>query len=233
MHKDHLPNQIVREVIARVAAGRYPRGRRLPAERSLCAELAVARGTLRRALSELERLGVLEIRPNSGVYVRELPAARLLPQSLLPEGIERLELDDIIDARKAIELAAVRQAAGQITVRQVAELRRLLERMAARIDDLPEFLDLDMAFHRAIVRASGNAVLVTAFEATEQYHRFSAIYTSQQAGEEQQAQRHHRLLVAALADHDGPGACRILARHLEALRKYSRRPGRRRAVRPA
>ncbi len=46
-------------------------GRRLPAERSLAAELGVSRGTLQKALAELEARGVVERRHGSGTYAAE------------------------------------------------------------------------------------------------------------------------------------------------------------------
>lgn len=223
MDRDHLHNKIVREIIARVASGSYAVGCRLPAERSLCEEFEVARGTLRKALSALEELGVLRIKPNSGIYVQGVAHAKL-PQTYLPPHFQSVDLDDVVTARKAIELAALRQAVGRIGPRERKALRALLERMASALDDLPTFLELDLAFHQALVRASGNAVLATAFEAIYDYHRFSALYTSQQEGEEAEALRFHERLLTAIEDGNVAAACRVLERHLDAIKRYSAAP---------
>ncbi|HOA73104.1 MAG TPA: FCD domain-containing protein [Phycisphaerae bacterium] len=229
MQRDHLHNLIVREIIARVASGTYAVGRRLPAERVLCEEFHVARGTLRKALSMLEELGVVQIKANSGVYVRGVTHTEL-PQTFLPPDFKRVDLDDIIVARKAIELAALRQAVGRIAPRDLRALRGLLQRMASAVDDLPAFLELDLTFHQSLVRASGNAVLATAFEAIYDYHRFSAVYTSQQEGEEARALRHHERLLAAIEAEDVGTACRVLDRHLDSIKRYGRMAkGKRRA----
>lgn len=222
MNREHLHSKLIREIIARVASGTYAVGRRLPAERALCEELAVARGTLRKALSELAGLGVLEIRPNSGIYVRGLPRAAL-SKKVVPPDFDRVSLSDIVEARKAIELTAARQAAARITAAQVKKLADLVARMAEAIDDIPRFLELDLRFHQAMVRASGNAVLATAFEAIYEYHRFSAIYTSQAEGEEAEALAYHRKLLAALERRDARPICRILGRHLDTMKRYSGR----------
>ncbi len=219
MDRDRLDNRIVREIIARVASGSYGVGQRLPSERALCAEFAVARGTLRKALSELGRLGVLRIKPNSGLYVQGVTHAKL-PQTLLPPEFKEVNLADIVEARKTIELAALKRAVERISSRELKNLQRLVERMDAVVDDLPAFLELDLAFHQALVRASGNAVLVTAFEAIYDYHRFSAVYTSQQEGEERQALAWHRKLLAAIEKSDIRASGRILAGHLDAINKY-------------
>jgi GntR family transcriptional regulator, transcriptional repressor for pyruvate dehydrogenase complex len=222
MDKERLHNKIVREILARVAGGQYREGRRLPSERSLCGEFEVARGTLRKALATLEELGVVSIKANSGVYVRGLAGARL-PQSVLPPDFDHVDLCDIIDARKAIETAAFQQAARRITGPQLRKIGELVERMSEAVDDLAAFLELDLAFHQGIVRASGNAVLGTAFDAIYQYHRFSAVYTSQREGDEREALNCHRRLLKALEKRDSKTGCRILAEHLDAMARYDRR----------
>src|SRR4051812_7716778 len=164
MQKDHLHNRIVREIIARVAGGTYPPGFRLPSERELCREFDVARGTLRKALVQLREMGVLRVKPNSGIYIQGLPRKKL-PREVLPRDFADVDLADVIEARKAIEVAAFRQATTRINSAQTRGLRTLIAKMAAAVDDLPVFLELDMAFHRAVVSASGNPVLRTAFDA--------------------------------------------------------------------
>jgi DNA-binding FadR family transcriptional regulator len=217
--RDHLHNQIIREIIARVASGTYATGQRLPAERSLGEEFQVSRGTIRKALSKLEELGVLRIKANSGIYVQGISHARL-PQTFLPPAFKSVDLEDIVAARKAIELAALRQTVGRIAPRDVKLLRGLIDRMGQAVDDLPGFLELDLAFHQALVRLSGNAVLATAFEAIYDYHRFSAVYTSQQEGEEAMALRFHKRLLEAIEQGDVRASCRILKEHLDAISRY-------------
>ncbi len=53
-----------------IAAGHYQIGERLPIEADLAAQLGVAIGTLRKALSKLEGDGMLERRQGSGTYVK-------------------------------------------------------------------------------------------------------------------------------------------------------------------
>ncbi len=228
MDRDHLHNQIIREVIARIAGGAYVVGQRLPAERELCEQFKVARGTVHKALARLESLGVVRIKANSGVYVQGLGHARL-PQHFLPPDFESVNLADIVDARKAIELAALRQAVRRISPGEIKQLRSLLTRMSAAVENLPEFLELDLAFHQGLVRASGNAVLVTAFEAIYEYHRFSAVYTSQQEGEEDAALDFHRRLLAAVEKRDLAASTRTLRQHLDAINKEARASAKRKS----
>lgn len=64
-----LPDRIADELIARIVTGEYTAGERLPAERTLAAELGVDRTSLRLALRQLGRLNLIEARRGSGVTV--------------------------------------------------------------------------------------------------------------------------------------------------------------------
>lgn len=62
--------QISEMLIREIAAGRLADGARLPPERDMAADLGIAVGTLRRALSDLTEMGLLQRVQGSGNYVR-------------------------------------------------------------------------------------------------------------------------------------------------------------------
>jgi GntR family transcriptional repressor for pyruvate dehydrogenase complex len=219
LDKEHLHKKIAKEIIALVASGTYARGQRMPAERTLCLKFDVSRGTLRKALAKLVELGVVSIKPNSGIYV-ENASPEGMPRTLLPPEFEHASLSDIIEARKAIEQAAIDQACLRMSKSDMQALESALERMRDNVEDLPAFLRADMEFHQQLVRASGYVVLVTAFLAIYEYHRFSSIYTSQQEGEEEAACDYHRKLLTALEKKDAPTARRILRQHLDHITQF-------------
>jgi GntR family transcriptional regulator len=61
--------RVADHIAARIAAGDMPAGARLPAERDLAAEYAVAIGTARRAVLELRDRGLVVTLPGKGTYV--------------------------------------------------------------------------------------------------------------------------------------------------------------------
>lgn len=62
-------------LIREIGAGRLIDGERLPPEREMAGALGISVGTLRKALSDLERKGLLERRQGSGNYVKARPEA--------------------------------------------------------------------------------------------------------------------------------------------------------------
>lgn len=61
--------RLAESLIRDVAAGRFPVGERLPTEAVLCAETGLSRGTVRQALQQLERLGMISRRTSDGSRV--------------------------------------------------------------------------------------------------------------------------------------------------------------------
>ena len=63
--------QLTEQIQLRIIAGEYPAGERLTSVRDLAAEAAVNPNTMQKALSELERTGLLYSQRTSGRYVTQ------------------------------------------------------------------------------------------------------------------------------------------------------------------
>jgi len=100
-----------------VAAGHLLDGERFAPEREMARDMGVSVGTLRKALGELERLGLLERRQGSGNYVRSVAA----PDGVyaffrleLPEG-GGLPTAEVLDVRRisvGVALSLLQEHAG-------------------------------------------------------------------------------------------------------------------------
>lgn len=214
MNKELLHIKLVRELIAFIASGKYEDGVRLPAERKLCEQFNVSRGTVRQGLYDLEKLGILKIKPGSGAYVQKI-SQKKLPAHLLPLDFANVTFSDIIYARKAIETAAITLACEKINAHQIEELRQLTEKMEQAKDNLLEFLKLDTQFHQLIIHASGNMPLVTAFASIAEYHKYSQVFSSLYESETHTAINFHKKMLSALNDHNVKNAVKAIIKHLE------------------
>ena len=92
-----------------IVSGAYPPGGKLPAVRELAAEAAVNPNTLQRALTELEREGLVYAQRTSGRYVTE--DAVMISQAKEALAFERIEeffrrmADMGYDRQQAVALA--------------------------------------------------------------------------------------------------------------------------------
>lgn len=218
MQKDLLHIKVIRQILSQISLGIYRPGQRLPAERQLCEQFEVSRVTLRRALNDLRKMGVLDIRPQSGAYVRQIPQSGISHPSL-PKDIATITVREVLRARKAIELAAVELAAERIRKPELDILADCIEKMNAHIGNMPEYLRNDMAFHNQIIKSSRNPALIAAFEAIADYHRYSQIFSGSSDRSEADAIKHHRNVLAALLAGDPKKSVRALQRHFDSMLK--------------
>ena len=66
-----LYEQLTRQIIMGIANGDLKPGEKLPSVRNLAADLGVNMHTVNRSYAELEKKGILAIKPKSGAVIRE------------------------------------------------------------------------------------------------------------------------------------------------------------------
>ncbi|WP_018187405.1 FadR/GntR family transcriptional regulator [Microbacterium sp. 77mftsu3.1] len=153
-------SEVARRLMDLFTSGDIEPGTRLPPERQLSLTLGVGRSAVREALAALEILGIVDVRPGSGTYLRGA-ASDLLPQTLRwGLLIGRRSTDDLLDVRSGLEIYCARLAASRADAADIGRLAASLERMRAADADLTAFARADASFHDALARAAGNDALV-------------------------------------------------------------------------
>jgi len=156
LNKTSLADRAADAIRTEIAGNRWLVGEKLPNEAKLSEFLSVSRGTVREAVRILVSQGYLETRQGSGTYVLSTADATG-PLTMA----RRASLRDQFEARLALDAEAARLAALRQTPQVIAELRALLEQRG-NFDgsDKAGFIARDLAFHKAVVSASRNSVLV-------------------------------------------------------------------------
>lgn len=80
--------QLKEQLLLMIVSGKYPAGSKLPAVRDLAAEASVNPNTLQKALSELERDGLVYAQRTSGRFVTE-------DEKMITQAKENLALEQI------------------------------------------------------------------------------------------------------------------------------------------
>lgn len=154
--KTNLAETAIEAIRAEILAKRWAIGDKLPNEATLSAMLSVSRGTIREAVRVLVSQGLLETRQGSGTYVLSTTDA-VLPLTMA----RRASLRDLFEARCALDVEAARLAALRQAPDTVAGLRGLLaQRGNFEGGDKSAFVKRDLAFHQAIIAASGNRAMI-------------------------------------------------------------------------
>ena len=126
-----------------ILSGKYKPGDRLN-ESQIARELNISRIPVREALSQLQEQGLVQNRERRGMFVTNISAEEVLQISSL---------------RLILETEALRLAKARMNPVTQAELEGLVAQMESLDGDLLDAAALDLKFHRALWRASGNPFL--------------------------------------------------------------------------
>jgi len=156
---------MVVDTVARdVVSGRYGPGDILPTEAVLGQQLSVGRSSVREAMRVLVDKGMLEIRSRTGARVTDRDTWRRLDPDVVRWTLDlrpdRKFLADLLEARRIVEPAAAALAAQRARAFDLSRMEAALHAMSGALPgDIDACVTADVAFHEAILAASGNRVL--------------------------------------------------------------------------
>lgn len=187
-----------------VLTGDLPGGH-LFSEGEIATRLGISRTPVREAFLRLQAEDLLVLIPKRGAIVAPVPPG---------------EAEDVLDAREAVETAAVRRLLRRVDLvpDATATMRQALaeQERHAGDGDLHAFAEADEAFHRAIVDAGRNA-LTMRFYATlgDRQRRMSVDAFGLSPDLVPVVLSQHRDLVALIEAHDEAGFAQALRAHLD------------------
>ncbi|MDX1880050.1 FCD domain-containing protein [Mycolicibacterium sp. 141076] len=216
VQRQPLAAQAAQLLLTRIKDGEWALGQRLPGETTLAAQLGVGRSTLREAIRELAGKGVLDSRQGAGVFVTALDVADDWDTVLRSANIA-----SVIEARIAIEAEGAALAATRRTPADLRTIRRTLAARGVVGQSVPEHVDADMAFHRAVIAAAHNDVLIQLFDAFLPRLRLAMIDMLKIRPITSEPCDHalHQQLADAIVARDSDAAAAASRTHLSALKE--------------
>ena len=148
-----------------IVAGRRAAGSLLPNAADMCAQFSISRTTLREAYSILIAKGLIEARARTGTRVRSTAEWNALDPEVLAWRFDatpsRIWLEELLALRQMVEPAAAALAASTASQTAFDRIAEAYDRMACRETGTEDLVRADLDFHKAILEASGNRLLVT------------------------------------------------------------------------
>ena len=213
-----LSNDVTDRLLARINAGEFVPGSRLPSERQLMESFQVGRPAIREALQNLQRMGLIQITHGESARVLA-PNARTIIDQITGTAQHILStspktLDDLKDARLFFEVGMARLAAARATADDVQMLQHRIDGQAAAGDDTDAFLRADIAFHRGVASVVGNPIFVAVSEAMLEWLLEYHVGLVRKEGREMKTLVEHRLILQRISAHDVEGAAAAMLAHL-------------------
>lgn len=186
---------------------------RLPPTRELSESFGVARNTLRSALVQLDREGLVRIRAGSGTYVVEQSDG---------EETENAAPLELIDARFALEPHVCRLAVLHGRREDFERLGALCDKMESSACAPIRFAEADEEFHRRLAAATRNRLIasmsarVNAIRSMKEWTQMRRLTLGPDIIGTYNSQ--HRRILGAVTARDSESAVAAMKEHLETAR---------------
>jgi DNA-binding FadR family transcriptional regulator len=228
----NLTYRIVQALGVAIVSGVYSVKNPFPIEADLCKQYGASRSVLREAVKMLTAKGLLSARPRQGTWIQVEENWNLLDPDVLRWLLERKAsyalLREFAEVRLAVEPKAAALAAMVATPEMKQVIRVAIEQMALADRDEEDPLVSDIAFHVAVLRASGNRFYAQLSGVTETALRFSIRMQDRYKGVRRASVADHKRIADAILAGDAAGAeeaARALIREaLELINKADTEP---------
>lgn len=215
IEKRNITNQVIDYLREKIIDGVWKPGEKITSENVLTKELGVSRSSVRFAIQHLVAVGILESFQGKGTFVKSLPIRDI--KSRLDKIYMNSNIEQLIEYRKIIEVASCKLAVKCITEDSLRKMEEYHNIMMEHKYDRDIFVANDMAFHKEILEATGNNMIVQSMSfATEEIEKQHNRYNTEVGVIN--AIKYHGEILKALKNRDGDDAAKLMTKHLDKLK---------------
>lgn len=208
-------DQIVGRIEDLIKSGQLKAGDRIPPERDLAKKYQVSRNTVREAIKALAEKAVVVSRRGAGTYVAEGALSCMI------DGVtrRRRRLQEIFELRKILEPQIAQLAAQRISDETISALEEVVQRQQEAYEAGKDQVELDERFHRLVVYATNNSVILDVYETLHEVLAESRIRELQSPERNRRSLDNHRKLIHALREKSPDDAAEIMRQHMVQVTK--------------
>jgi DNA-binding FadR family transcriptional regulator len=221
-----LSRGLFEQLAEQIKSGRLAPGARLPTEQALTRAARVSRTVVREAVAALRAEGLVITRQGVGAFVSADP--QQAPFRIEPERMQTLpDILNVMELRLGVEIESAGLAAERASKAQVRTISNALNAIEEASAAGKSAVDEDLAFHRAIAHATGNAEFPRFLQFIGRHlipRRTVSGLPERMGGQKAYLaliQEEHRRIFEAIRDRDAGAAREAMRRHLtRSLERY-------------
>lgn len=215
INKPRLSEAAIDQIKDLIVSQQLEPGSKLPSERKLVDELQISRASVREALRILEIMGLVEVKPGKGAYVKGLAGDLFVP---LPNWLSdhKETLHNHFEARLVLEPAAAGFAATRATKHDIRKLGDALSEFRRKLaeKDIVGMISSDIHFHSHIGAATGNKTIKLLMDTITRFLFDGWKATLRVEGRPQKTVVEHGKILKAIIEKDEKKARNAMKRHL-------------------
>lgn len=150
----------------------------LPTESQMCTNLGVSRSSVREAVRTLTALDIVDVRHGHGTFVGRVSmrpmVESLVFRGMLNPGDDYRSLKDVVQVRRALDLALADEVVSAWRSRDLSELMTLVDAMETCRTEGSSFAAEDRAFHHTLLATLDNKLFGQLTDAFWEVHTLAA-----------------------------------------------------------
>jgi GntR family transcriptional regulator, uxu operon transcriptional repressor len=233
MSRDQI-RDVAAVVLRDAAQAELLAGGRLPTERAIADDYGLTRSTVRSALALLEAEGVVSREVGRGTYLRCEPLSGLVTLDSDAESAAAVLNDigpfDVMAARQAVEPMSMHVTVASATEADFEDIARCVDG-CERAADYEGFETWDLAFHRSLMEATHNPLILRMYGLIEAARQGDLWGSMKRRGDSAERRRNsylqHVAIFDALRNRDGRAAQEAMTAHLDFVSNFLRENARR------
>ena len=225
-----LHRDVMRVLIADIVTGIRPAGEMLPREVDMAAEFDVSRGVVRETIRAMEERGLISVKHGKGATVNGPEEWDVFDADVLAATLDTEQgaaiLGEYLECRRMLEVQAAGVAAERATKADAARLAGAFARMEATAQRPASpaaeelFHEADVAFHQALMAATGNRALAGLVERLHSVLLLARFPLARPRYRQDRALPEHRRILDAVTAGDPAEARAAMSDHLDTIAGY-------------
>ncbi|EST55052.1 hypothetical protein T458_08985 [Brevibacillus panacihumi W25] len=215
--KKRLFEEIIFAIEQYIQEEKIQPGERLPSENELSSIFNVSKTAVREAMSVLSANGIIETRPGSGIFLKDIHGDSIILR-VTSNLMEKRELNEVLEFRRGFEVEAAGLAAEKGMKKDLLKIKDCNEELLKAVQNGSTGLEEDYLFHYSIILASQNSIYIDFFKAVstkiKEVIRISKMHSMKEPNRFMQAYDEHQSIVDAILQGDSEAASRSMREHL-------------------
>jgi GntR family transcriptional repressor for pyruvate dehydrogenase complex len=225
INKNKIPTIIINSILEDIKQGHLISGQAIPSQNELCLKYNTSRGSVREALIALELVGILEIKPGIGAFVKSLSINSFFNPAGLKYRPDDSLIPDLLDFRELFETIVVGEAIRKATEDDLKALEENLELTKFYIDrgNIQQFVKFDYEFHEKLSESTHNKIIYKYFEIIFPLLKYSIteilIKTTKIPNVMIDSYNYHKKILDSIKNKNNNEAVSSVKKHLEFVKK--------------
>ena len=213
-----LQEEIQMQLKLYIAGKGMKSGDLLPTEKELAAGLGTSRTVIRETLRSMESLGIIEVKPGVGRFLRPFNFQAILDNLPYFMEADTRSFKNILEVRIGLETHFLLRDLSLFTPDDISELDALVDRLALLVDTSSaesELISVHTDFHCALFRHSDNVLLLNLIKVFATIQRSLTLMNQYRSGNRPNFLQQHRNIVSAIRAGDAGLVRQVVLDHFQ------------------